>query len=270
MSTRSCPTCGEPLASAARMCHSCGASLPGQTDISCSACGHANPADSSFCRTCGQAFDATEPGAPATEPTLVERTPQRPAPPPGPRISAGVVVAIAFGVVLVAGGGVAAALLLARGHSHPQTLAHAGTSPTTTTVVATTVSRSSAGEVSTAGASTGASGGSAGEATGDARVFHTQSGNVACEVKAESARCAVASSQQTFVLPEDHGRAYTESGLALPIGSGYLAPYGTSLRVGSVTCAIPRQNEPKGIICTSNRSSHGFEASKLPSRQRIY
>jgi Double zinc ribbon len=269
MSPPSCPTCGEPLASDARMCRSCGASLPGQTDISCSTCGHANPADSSFCRTCGQPLDAAEPGAPGTEPTLAQ-TPQRPAPLPGPRISAGMVVAIVLGVVLVAGGGVAAALLLAGGHSHPPTLALAGTSPSTTTVTETTVSRSSAGEASTAGAGTGASEGATGKSTGDARVFHTQSGNVACEVQAESARCAVASSQQTFVLPEGHGRAYTQYGLALPVGSGFLAPYGASLRVGSVTCAIPRQNEPKGIICASNRSRHGFEASKVPSRQRVY
>lgn len=104
----------------------------------------------------------------------------------------------------------------------------------------------------------------------EVRLFHAPGGNVTCEVQAESARCAVASNDQTFVLPQGNSSAYTESGLALSAGSGSLAAYGTSVGVGSVTCAIPMQDEPKGIACTSDESSHGFEASKVSARQKAY
>jgi hypothetical protein len=106
-------------------------------------------------------------------------------------------------------------------------------------------------------------------ASAEARVFHAPSGNVTCEVHGAGARCSVASNNQTFVLPEG-GPAYIESGLTLSAGSGPLAEYGTSVGDGSVRCVIPLQSEPKGITCSSSESGHGFEASRVFSRQEAY
>lgn len=266
MSARLCPSCRNTLPRDARFCRSCGASAPVRPEISCTACAHANPADSAFCRSCGQALTPAEPAVSPAEPTFVQQAPQsrrRVV----PRASTGVVTAIILGVLLVAGGGVAAALL-ARGSSHAPTSPYAGTIRTTTTVTESPSSWPTP-TGSTAAAGVTSSVGTTGETTGKTRVFHTESGNVACEVQPDGARCAVASSKQTFVMPQEGGRAYVQTGLALPVSSGSFAPYGTSVSVASVTCAIPRQNEPKGIICTNTRSRHGFEASAVPSRQWI-
>jgi hypothetical protein len=172
--------------------------------------------------------------------------------------------------VLLVGGGIAAALLLTRSRTHPPRLANA--SQTAQTVTETTASPTTTGaSTTTAGeTSTGTPAQTSTAADQEARLFHTSDGNVACEVQAESARCAVVSSDQTFVLPRGDSPAYVESGLALAANSGFLTAYGTSISVGAVTCAIPKQDEPKGITCTRDQSSHGFEASKVSSRQRVH
>jgi hypothetical protein len=100
-----------------------------------------------------------------------------------------------------------------------------------------------------------------------ARTFHVGAGNVACLVDAAGAACAVASLGETFVLPSS-GSAFLEPGLRLGRGAGERVSYGTSVSVGAVSCEIPPENVARGITCTAG--SHGFEASCVPARQKVY
>jgi hypothetical protein len=101
------------------------------------------------------------------------------------------------------------------------------------------------------------------------RTFHAPSGNVSCEVSADSALCSIASIDETFVLPSgEEGRL--ESGATLPRGAGELAPYGSSIVAGSITCSVPGSSEPRGITCVDSETDHGFEASRVPDRQSTY
>jgi hypothetical protein len=102
------------------------------------------------------------------------------------------------------------------------------------------------------------------------RVFHAPSGNVSCQADARSASCTVAAIDTTFVLPASGGPAYVEHGAVLGRGSGDLADWGTSVSVGPVSCRIPDENEPSGITCVDTESGHGFEASRVASRQKAY
>jgi hypothetical protein len=103
----------------------------------------------------------------------------------------------------------------------------------------------------------------------DSKTFHAPSGNVSCQISADSALCSVASIAETFVLEtEESGRL--ESGILLPRGAGELAPYGSTITVGSVVCSIPESDEPHGISCSDNATGHGFEASSVPARQNTY
>ncbi|HEX5593836.1 MAG TPA: hypothetical protein VFX35_10860 [Solirubrobacterales bacterium] len=101
------------------------------------------------------------------------------------------------------------------------------------------------------------------------RTFHAPSGNVSCEVSADGALCSVASIDETFVF-RDGEEARLESGTALPRGTGELAPYGSTISVGSVSCLVPESNEPRGITCSDSDTGHGFEASRIPARQSTY
>jgi hypothetical protein len=105
-------------------------------------------------------------------------------------------------------------------------------------------------------------------ATGS-RTFHAPSGNVTCEVNAAGASCSVASSGETFAFANGED-ARLESGTVLSRGAGELAPYGSTIEVGSVACSVPRSNEPRGITCVDATSGHGFEASRVPERQSTY
>jgi len=99
--------------------------------------------------------------------------------------------------------------------------------------------------------------------------FHAPSGNVSCQIHGDEALCAVASIDATFVLGGGTA-ARMEPGAAIASGSGDSVPYGSKITAGSITCAVPRSNEPRGVTCVDAASGHGFEASRVPSRQRTY
>lgn len=101
------------------------------------------------------------------------------------------------------------------------------------------------------------------------RSFHAPSGNVSCAITSQGAYCTVDSIATTFRL-EDGRPGDIESGAALTRGFGELAGYGTSVSAGSVTCTIPESNEERGIVCSDAGSGHGFEASRIPARQKVY
>jgi len=113
------------------------------------------------------------------------------------------------------------------------------------------------------------SSGSEPTASTDSRTFHAPSGNVSCQLSAESALCSIAAIGETFVLGSgEQGRV--ESGSVLPSGAGELAPYGSTITVGSVVCSVPQSSEPRGITCADSATGHGFEASRVPARQKTY
>lgn len=103
----------------------------------------------------------------------------------------------------------------------------------------------------------------------EVRAFHTLSGNVSCEVTAVSARCSIASSAITFVLPAGRA-AYVDQGAALTRGAGALRDWATSISIGSITCQIPPETVASGVRCSDSSTGHGFEASKVPARQKAY
>jgi hypothetical protein len=101
------------------------------------------------------------------------------------------------------------------------------------------------------------------------RTFHAPSGNVSCAITSTGAFCTVASIATTFRL--QNGEAgQTEAGSVLPRGSGELAGYGSTVSAGSVTCTVPEADEQRGIVCVDAISGHGFEASRVGSRQDVY
>jgi hypothetical protein len=117
----------------------------------------------------------------------------------------------------------------------------------------------------------GDDGGSATESAAStaSRTFHAPSGNVSCEVSSNGALCSIASSGETFVFANGE-EARLESGAVLPRSAGELAPYGSTIEVGSVACSVPQSNESHGITCADGASGHGFEASRVPERQSTY
>lgn len=99
------------------------------------------------------------------------------------------------------------------------------------------------------------------------RAFHTP--NVSCELRANGAICTVVSTAETFAF-EDGEAAYVESGSRVPEDVGALAAWDSTVSTGSITCTIPPLEEPRGISCVDNETGHGFEASRVPARQRTY
>lgn len=105
--------------------------------------------------------------------------------------------------------------------------------------------------------------------SGAVRTFHAPSGTVSCSILAEGALCAVSSIDETFVF--DHGSAAAvEPGAALPRRAGELAPYGSTVSEGGISCVVPQSDEARGIVCTDSSTGHGFEASRVASRQSTY
>jgi hypothetical protein len=101
------------------------------------------------------------------------------------------------------------------------------------------------------------------------RIFHTPSGNVSCEISAHGALCSVGSTAETFSF--DNGQpAEITPGAALADGAGELASYGAVVSSRSIACTVPEADEPHGVICEDGDSGHGFEASRVSSRQRTY
>jgi len=114
------------------------------------------------------------------------------------------------------------------------------------------------------------------EATGTAgngfavlRTFHTESGNVSCEILSDGARCFVAPTGTTFAF-SGGSAARIETASSVAPESGELAPYGTSVSAGVITCTIPPSSSPHGVICADSASGHGFEASRVLGRQNAY
>jgi hypothetical protein len=107
------------------------------------------------------------------------------------------------------------------------------------------------------------------EAAGPLRSFHAPSGNVSCEVFADGASCTVESIAETFLF-EAGEPARIESGTALPRDLGELVGYGETVSSGSISCEVPPSDVPRGISCSDSASGHGFEASRIPSRQSAY
>lgn len=101
------------------------------------------------------------------------------------------------------------------------------------------------------------------------RSFHVASGNISCEILVDGAICTVEPIAETFAF---RGRepAYSESGTALPEDLGEVAPYGSTVSAGSISCEIPPTSVPRGIVCSDSASGHGFEASRVPERQSVY
>lgn len=106
-------------------------------------------------------------------------------------------------------------------------------------------------------------------ASGASRAFHAPSANVNCEITETTARCSVVSIGQSFVMPSG-GAARMESGIAVSEGAGALADWGESVSLGQITCVIPLESQPRGITCENLSTGHGFEASRVPERQRTY
>jgi hypothetical protein len=101
------------------------------------------------------------------------------------------------------------------------------------------------------------------------RSFHAPSGNVSCEILSDGALCSVDSIAETFSF-NDGQEGRVEPGASLARGSGESAAYGESIAAGSVICTIPPSDSPHGIVCADSDSGHGFEASRVPARQRTY
>jgi hypothetical protein len=101
------------------------------------------------------------------------------------------------------------------------------------------------------------------------RTFHAPSGNVSCEILSKGALCSVGSIGTTFAFSEGQA-AQVESGASLSENAGELAPYGSTVSAGTVTCTVPQSSEPHGIICADSESGHGFEASRIGDRQHVY
>jgi hypothetical protein len=107
-------------------------------------------------------------------------------------------------------------------------------------------------------------------ATSASRSFYAPNGNVSCSLQSESAQCSVASAGLTFVIPKDGGGAYTTPGLSVPLGAGSEAPFGSEQSDGVIVCDIPPEDLSAGVTCRDTISGHGFEASRVASRQSVY
>lgn len=116
-----------------------------------------------------------------------------------------------------------------------------------------------------------ASNGEEGSVSGAAvlRTFHAPSGNVSCEILENGALCTVDSIETTFAF-DGGDTAHIESGAVLPRGAGQLVPYGNTVGVGAVSCAVPLSSEARGVTCVDEASGHGFEASRVGERQKAY
>lgn len=113
--------------------------------------------------------------------------------------------------------------------------------------------------------------GNGGSSSGTAlRVFHSPGGRVNCAIFSDGADCSVASIGSTFVLRRGSGPARLESGLRLSAGSGSTVGWDQSVTAGTITCVVPPQSAPRGIACNDSATGHGFEASKVPSRQKTF
>lgn len=101
------------------------------------------------------------------------------------------------------------------------------------------------------------------------KTFHVPSGNVACEIMPTSAVCSVASIGTTFAFTND-GPARQEASSALPRGAGLEVGSNSTVAVGAAECVVPLESQRRGVTCTDATSGTGFEASAIPTRQRLF
>lgn len=98
--------------------------------------------------------------------------------------------------------------------------------------------------------------------------FHTPSGNVSCEIATDEALCTVHSISTSFRL-RGGSVGVIEPGPALSQEFGDVVSYGSTISAGSISCTVPASNAERGVVCTDS-TGHGFEASRLRSRQNAY
>lgn len=98
------------------------------------------------------------------------------------------------------------------------------------------------------------------------RRFLSPSRNIACSVSARSARCTVLADGTTFVVASSGAGKIGQQAVS-SVGPGVQS--GSTVKVGGLRCRIPAQTEARGIICT-NADGGGFEASRVPERQRTF
>ena len=101
------------------------------------------------------------------------------------------------------------------------------------------------------------------------RAFHSPSDNVSCVILADGATCTVESVAKTFSFANGEP-AQIESSTRLAADLGALAPYGTTVSEGSISCEIPPASAARGVSCIDADSGHGFEASRVDARQSAY
>jgi len=106
-------------------------------------------------------------------------------------------------------------------------------------------------------------------ATVATRTFHAPSGNVSCRVTATSAVCTVSKIATSFEFT-DGAAARRRTSSVLPHGAGFEAAWDSTVTLGTVRCTIPPQKEARGVRCMDTSTGHGFEASRVPARQRLF
>lgn len=129
--------------------------------------------------------------------------------------------------------------------------------------------KKSSSQTASSSSGTNSSSSSSSSSGGASRSFYAGQGNVSCQLTSSSALCSVASAGTTFVL-EGSSPGRRESGTRISRGSGSYAPYGSSVSVGDFSCSIPPESSASGITCRNSSSGHGFEASRVPARQKTY
>jgi hypothetical protein len=78
----------------------------------------------------------------------------------------------------------------------------------------------------------------------------------------------VASIGKTFTF--DRGAASIQDRATLPRNYGPELAYGSSVSVGGVSCSVQLESEAKGIVCIDASTDHGFEASSVAERQKVF
>ncbi len=282
---RSCPYCRFPLKEGGEVCvcgecraahHAdCWADNGGCAVVSCAG-GSGKQTNSPLVQPAFHAVAANVAwgagkSGPAGSPLPPPRGPQMPPPPTviadrQPR-SRGLSLSMALVVLAVAISAGAAALIITK-----------SSSKTTITQAASTGKQPASGQPSNGadnasspqGAASWSRFTSVGSVATAGGSFHSPSGNVSCSLKGDGATCSVASISESFVLPQGGGAAYTEAGTVVRQGSGALAPYGTSVSSRPVPCAVPPESASRGITCSNADSGHGFQASRVASRQETH
>ncbi|WP_310719563.1 hypothetical protein [Conexibacter sp. JD483] len=98
--------------------------------------------------------------------------------------------------------------------------------------------------------------------------FHSPGGRVACRVGPAAAVCTIFAIGRTFAVEDGIGSSYR--GIAVAPGMGDEAAWGASFREGDFECRMPDEADPRGVICLNHATDHGFEASRVKKRRRVF